>query len=292
MTGRAGPFWRIRVDVPAGAADAMATALEPFGDSVSVFERGASSVSIEVIGRTPPDETAVSLAAALAAASAGVPAPEISIDRLQSRDWLAENRKSFPPFSIGRYFIHGSDFHGRLEKGAVGLELEAGAAFGTGRHASTEGCLRALDRLAADRPVARALDLGCGSAILAIAIAKTWAARVLAADIDSAAVGVARANITANGVANRVRAVKSRGFDAPALRGAPSFDLIVANIQIEPLVAMAEAIARHGRPGGVVVLSGVLEREGPQIAGAYARTGLRLNGVIHVAEWLTLLYDS
>lgn len=291
MTGPTSSLWRLLVKVPADATDVMMSALEPFGDSVATFEGGAGVTVVEVIGREWPDETAVSLAVALAAASAGLAAPEVSIDRLAPRDWLAANRRSFPPFAIGRYFIHGSDFKGRVARGAIGLALDAGAAFGTGRHASTEGCLRAFDRLAPDRHVARALDLGCGSAILAIAIAKTWGAKVVAADVDSAAVGVARANIRSNGVGRHVRAVVSRGFDSPALGRAPLFDLIVANIQLGPLVALAGAIARHVRPGGAVVLSGLLEGEGADLVGAFLAAGLRLREAIHVGEWLTLLYE-
>ncbi len=291
VTGGGAPFWRVVVDVPAGAGDRMMAALESFGDSVSAFEHGMAAVRVELIGRDRPDQAAVSLAVALAAASAGIPVPEIMIERLAPRDWLAENRKSFPPLSIGRYLIHGSDFVGDAPRGAVGLRLDAGAAFGTGRHASTAGCLLAFDRLAPHRRIVRALDLGCGSAILAIAIAKTWGSRVLAADIDPVAIGVARDNIRANGVAKRVRAFTSRGFDSAGLRRAPPFDLIVANIQLEPLVAMAADIARHARPGAAVVLSGILDTDGARLAGAYARAGLRLGEVIHVEEWVTLVFD-
>lgn len=291
MTGGAAPFWRVVVDVPAGAEERMMTALESFGDSVSAFEDGTAAFRVELIGRDRPDRTAVSLAVALAAASAGIPAPEILIEPLAPRDWLAENRRSFPPLSIGRYFIHGSDFAERAPRGAVGLRLDAGAAFGTGRHASTAGCLLAFDRLAPHRRVGRALDLGCGSAILAIAIAKTWGSQVLAADIDPVAIDVARDNIRANGVAKRVRAFTSRGFDSADLRRAPPFELIVANIQLEPLVAMAADIAGHARPGAAVVLSGIIETDGARLAGVYARAGLRLGEVIHVEEWVTLVFD-
>ena len=291
MTGDAAPFWRVAVDVPASMQESMMAALEPFGDSVSAFAQGTAGIRVELIGRDRPDRTILSLAVALAAASAGIPAPEILIEELAPRDWLAENRRSFPPLSIGRYFIHGSDFGERAPRGAVGLRLDAGAAFGTGRHASTAGCLLAFDCLAPHRRIARALDLGCGSAILAIAIAKTWGARVLAADIDPVAIGVARDNIRANGVVKRVRAFTSRGFDSAALRRAQPFDLIVANIQLEPLVAMAADIARHARAGAAVVLSGVLETDGARLASAYAQAGLRLGEVIHVEEWVTLVFD-
>jgi ribosomal protein L11 methyltransferase len=269
----------------------MMAALEPLGDSVSAFAQGTAGIRVELIGRDRPDRTVLSLAVALAAASAGIPAPEILIEELAPRDWLAENRRSFPPLSIGRYFIHGSDFGERAPRGAVGLRLDAGAAFGTGRHASTAGCLLAFDRLAPHRRVGRALDLGCGSAILAIAIAKTWGSRVLAADIDPVAIDVARGNIRANGVAKQVRAFTSQGFNAADLRRAQPFDLIVANIQLEPLVAMAADIARRARAGAAVVLSGVLETDGALLASAYAQAGLRLGEVIHFEEWATLIFD-
>jgi ribosomal protein L11 methyltransferase len=266
-------------------------ALDTFGESVSAFAHGGSAYRIEILGSERPDEANITIAVALAAASAGILAPRVSVTPLAPRDWIAENQRSFPPFSIGRYFIRGSDFDGCAPEGAIELRLDAGAAFGTGRHASTAGCLLAIERLATHRRVRSALDLGCGSAILAIAIAKTWGARVLAADIDELALSVARDNIRTNGVAKRVGTLTSRGFDAAEIRRAPPFDLIVANIQLDPLVAMAADFARHAQSGGAVVLSGILETEGPSLIRAFACPGLVLGEVIHVETWLTLIFD-
>src|SRR5690606_26571386 len=127
-------------------------------------------------------------------------------------DWLAENRRAFPPLRAGRYFIYGSHYQGDAPAGARRVMLDAGIAFGSGEHATTRGCLLALDRHARRRRVRRALDLGCGSGILAIAIARSWPARVVATDIDRNAVRVATENVSRNAVGGRVRVRWSDGL--------------------------------------------------------------------------------
>jgi ribosomal protein L11 methyltransferase len=147
----------------------------------------------------------------------------------------------------------------------------------------------ALERLAGRRRFRRILDLGCGSGILAIAAARLWPARVIAADNDPVAVAVARANARTNGVGHRVRALASEGYRNPRLRAAAPFDLIVANILADPLCALARASARHLAPGGTLVLSGLLDRQALRVLDAHRRHQLALQARIDVTIWTTLV---
>jgi len=147
-------------------------------------------------------------------------------------------------------------------------------AFGTGHHGTTLGCLRALDRLIGEGLRARNVaDIGCGTAVLAMAAARSFDARVLASDIDEVAVEVARANVAANGLAGRIDCVEAAGFDHPALAAAAPFDLVFANILKGPLIDLAPAMAAATAPGGVLILSGILCEQADEIVSVYAEHG-------------------
>jgi ribosomal protein L11 methyltransferase len=164
-----------------------------------------------------------------------------------------------------------------------------GLAFGSGEHATTRGCLLALDDLARRRRLRRVLDLGCGSGVLAIAAAKTWPARVLAADNDPVAVAVAAENAALNGVADRVRVVESDGYRHPAIGAGGPYDLILANILADPLRGFARDLARRLAPGGAAVLSGIVDHQVRPVVLAHRPYGLRLRRTIAIGPWATLV---
>jgi ribosomal protein L11 methyltransferase len=281
---------RIALAVPAPAAGAFEAALAEVATSLSTFEQTADGavVRIEALAGEQPEPGRLACALALAAAASGIPAPEVVIDRVAERDWAEASRASFPPFRLGRFLIHSRDDAAGALAGLIGLALDAGLAFGSGRHGSTAGCLLGLDALR-HRPVRRALDLGCGSGILAIAIAKLWRAQVLASDIDPRAVAVAGDNAMANGVGAAVRAVAADGVHARAIRRRAPFDLVCANILAPPLIGMAGQVARVVAPGGRLVLSGFLVTQGGPVLAAYRSHGLRLVRRIVEDGWLTLI---
>jgi ribosomal protein L11 methyltransferase len=284
-------LWRIAVvDVFPGSAALFETALEPFCDTVSRFgdDDGEGDWRVEGLAGCEPDRAALAVALTLAAACRGVPFPQVRVELLPSRDWLAENQAEFPAFEIGRFFVSGSQVAERVLVGRIGLLIDPGAAFGSGRHASTAGCLTALDDLSRRR-FRRALDMGCGSGILAIAIAKLWRAPVLAADADDEAVTVTRDNARLNGVGDRVRAIRADGYHAPAIGAAPPFDLIVCNILARPIRRMAASLARELAPDGVAVLSGFLARDAGGVLAAHRASGLRLARRITLDGWQTLV---
>ena len=147
-----------------------------------------------------------------------------------------------------------------------------------------------VDRLAGDGFVGRnVVDIGCGTAVLAMAAARIWPGPVLASDIDEVAVDVARANVAANGLADRVTCVEAAGFDHPALTEAAPFDLVFANILKGPLAALAPDIAAHLQPGGYAILSGLLNEQADEIVAVYSENGINLIERESIVDWTTLV---
>jgi ribosomal protein L11 methyltransferase len=217
-----------------------------------------------------------------------VPAPEVTIEPLPERDWLAENRERFAPFRIGRFLVREPADETPVPPGLITLRIETATAFGSGRHGSTEGCLWALQTLRGRR-IRRPLDLGCGSGILAIAAAKLWRAPVLASDVDPRAVAVARENARLNGVGHLVRVVIADGYGSPVIAARRPFDLVLCNILARPLKRMAGDLARHLAPGGIAVLAGLLAGDGNDVLAAHRAVGLELQRKIDLEGWRTLV---
>jgi ribosomal protein L11 methyltransferase len=213
-------------------------------------------------------------------------------EALPEIDWVAENQRSFTPFAVGPFWIHPSHAAGGAPAGLLPIEIDAGLAFGTGTHATTRGCLEMLATLDPAETV-NAVDVGCGSGILAIAMARLWKRPVLAGDNDPDAVVVARENAARNGIGPLCRFHHAAGLDAPALADARPYDLIVANILAGPLIELSDAFAASLRPGGRALLSGLLAEQAASVVDAYARRGLILVRHLDLATndttWRTLL---
>lgn len=283
-------YWRIGFEVPAENVGAFESALEPHCSDVTSFiaVEGATA-RVEGYFTAEPDHRAVTTALAVAASALGTVPPKPNVDLMPPKDWVAENLCTFEPIYIGRYFIHGSHFEGRVPSGNVGLSLDAGSAFGSGAHASTQGCLLALDGLARRHRFHNALEVGCGSGILALAMARTWRVPVIAADVDPEAVRVTRFNAMRNRVGALVRPALSDGYRLPVIRRRAPFDLVVCNILANIVCAMARDLARHLEAGGTAVLSGFLKRDGRRVLSAHQRLGFKLVRRVDVGGWHTLV---
>lgn len=282
---------RISADVRgADAALAVAAALDELAGAVSAFEadEAAAVWQVEAYPRAPVLDTALEIQLALLAAEAGGQLVRIAEERLPERDWLADNRRAFPPLRIGRFFLHGSHWTGPVPAGAVAVGIDAAEAFGTGEHPSTSGCLLALDALARRRRFRRPLDIGTGSGILAIAAAKRLHCRVLASDVDCAAVRVAARHVRRNGLAGKVRLVCAPGYRSRSLRRS-DHDLVFANILARPLAHMARDLKRALAPGGVAVLAGLLRRQEPLVLAAHRMQRLALARRVVIDGWSTLI---
>ena len=269
-------------------AEALGEALEdlepePTGVGLFELEDGSGLWEVGAYFTESPDDIALSL---LAAAHGAKP---FTVSELPDTDWVAHVRRELHPVEAGRFFVHGSHDADSLPEGRVGLLIEAAMAFGTGHHGTTKGCLEAVDKLLTDgiRP-RNVADIGCGTAVLAIAAAKVLEGDVIASDIDPVAVEVALANARANGVEGRVACVEAAGFEHPELTRMAPYDLVFANILKGPLVDLAPAMAAHVAPGGHVILSGILNDQADEVVAAYARAGMALRDRRVIGDWTTL----
>jgi len=226
----------------------------------------------------------------VARAVLGESAPRFAVEKLPEVDWVARSLEGLPPVRAGRFLVHGSHERQSRRANDIAIEIEAGQAFGTGHHGTTAGCLAAIDRLVRTRPIANALDIGTGTGVLAIAIAKAAKAPVLASDIDPLAVRVAHDNIRLNGVSGRVRAVVAPRPDKNLFQVSGPYDLIVANILAEPLVGLAPQVRRHLAANGSLILSGLLPDQAARVVAAYRGLGLPLEQKFVRDGWLTLIF--
>lgn len=222
--------------------------------------------------------------------------PKLDVDwqweELPDIDWVSENQRSFQPFAVGPFWVHPSHVADGIPTGLLPLRIDAGLAFGTGTHATTRGCLELLATINPPE-TANAVDVGCGSGILAIAMAKLWRREVWGGDNDAEAVAVAEENADLNGVGDLCRFAVASGLQAPELAARAPYDLIVANILAGPLVDLSESFAAAVRPGGRVLLSGLLVEQAALVLSAYARDGFsferRLDLETGGAWWRTLM---
>jgi len=281
--------WRILARVRgAEAAGTVFALLDEMTGAASAFETAVEEWRLEAYPRSPLLSPERHVQLALAAAGAGGAVLEIVEEKLPDRDWLTENKLSFPPLRVGRFFVYGSHYRGAVPAGAIGIAVDAATAFGTGEHPSTRVCLLALAGLAARRRFRKPLDIGTGTGILSIAAAKLLRRNVLAGDIDPGAVRVARHNVARNGVAKLVQVRRAPGYRDPMLRKS-RFDLVLSNILARPLARMARDLARALAPEGRAVLSGLLRSQEPVVLAAHRSCGIVLDRRLVVEGWSTLV---
>lgn len=269
-------------------AEALGEALEdldpaPTGVGVFEMEDGSGLWEVGAYFIEPPDEIALALLSAAYGAKA------FAVSELPDIDWVAHVRRELHPVEAGRFFLYGSHDAEKVPDGAIPLLIEAAMAFGTGHHGTTKGCLEAVDRLfTAGFSPQLVADIGCGTAVLAIAAAKVLERVVIASDIDPQAVDVAVANATANGVAQWVRCLEATGFAHPEITENGPYDLVFANILMGPLIDLAPAMAANMAPGGYAILSGILNPQADDVIAAYAGESFGLTARDEIGEWTTL----
>lgn len=285
-------LWRIALTVPAKASEVVADALSPFVSAVTALEDSPGGTwTVEGIAEDEPQRPAITAALALAAATVGTPPPDTVIEPLPDVDWLALNRQSFPPIREGRVWIRGSHVEEAAPASSIELLVDAARAFGSGSHPTTALCLRAIQDLVKRRTPRDVLDLGCGSGILAMALAKLApSARTLAVDLDPVSVATARENAQMNRVARRIDTQVSNGWRSPSVRAKAPFDLVVANILAGPLAEMAPSLKRGLQPGGIAILSGLLNQQERWVIAVHRAQGLRLIRRYRRDGWSALVF--
>ena len=272
-----------------GVGDVVADRFAAEHVAVSMSDAGSGRWQVAIHFHARRDGDAVR--AAVKAAAGPAAAAALRFGRVEAADWVRQSLAGLAPVAAGRFVVHGAHDRARVPRNRIGIEIEAALAFGTGHHGTTRGCLLALDAicktLSARRRAPRILDIGTGSGVLAIAAARAWHRRVLATDIDAAAVRVARENARLNRSGPLVEIVTANGVSAPAIRAGAPFDLVFANILLGPLQRLASPLVNIVAPGGHVVLSGLMNAQANAALAAYH--ALVLERRIEIDGWTTLV---
>lgn len=209
------------------------------------------------------------------------------VEKLADADWLAMALSGLPPVRAGRFFVYGAHDGGRAPTNTVNLRIEAGAAFGTGHHGTTVGCLTAYDDLIKARRFDKVLDVGAGTGVLAIAAARTGSKLAVGTDIDGPSVRISNENAKLN--KSTARFVHASGLGHRLVSQAAPYDLVFANILAPPLVALSQDIKKALKPGGFAILSGLLRTQERRVLAAYLSKGFRLHRRLHRDAWATLV---
>ncbi len=217
----------------------------------------------------------------------GYPELRTVVEKLADADWLAMALSGLPPVRAGRFFVYGAHDKGLAPASTVNLRIEAGAAFGTGHHGTTVGCLQAFHDLLKAQRFERVLDVGCGTGVLAIAAARTGSRIAVGTDIDAPSVRIANENAALNQC--DARFVHASGLNDQKVRAEGPYDLVFANILAPPLVALSQDIKLALKPGGIAILSGLLRTQERRVLAAYMSKGFRLVRRLHRDAWATLV---
>jgi ribosomal protein L11 methyltransferase len=282
-------YWELTVGIPEEASEGLTN---------FVWELGALGVvEEEPAGEKPRLRAFFAETADTAILSTRVDAYLAALDALgfggglpsrvapiADEDWAEAWRAHFAPFALGDRFLIAPPWETPRADGREMLTIEPGRAFGTGQHGSTAGCLLLLEALAGAAPPARALDVGTGSGILAIAAARLGVGDVYAIDSDPDAIASATANVERNGLGHRVRCAIA---DAATLILPPS-PLVLANLLAAAHRALAARYAALVAPGGLLVLGGLLDGEADEIAATVAPHGFAPHATQSVEGWTSL----
>jgi ribosomal protein L11 methyltransferase len=272
---------------PRAVAEAAALAIdaEPATEALtySILEEDEDHDVWRIDAFPTTDEELTALTALLKA----YPQLRVVTEKLADADWLAMALSGLPPVRAGRFFVYGAHDKGRAPPSAVNLRIEAGAAFGTGHHGTTVGCLAAFDQLLKRRRFPRVLDVGCGTGVLAIAAARTGSRIAVGTDIDAPSMRIANENARLNHA--KARFFHASGLNDARIRKPAPYDLVFANILAPPLVALAQDIKGALRPGGIAILSGLLRTQERRIIAAYVSRGFRLERRLHRDAWAALV---
>jgi ribosomal protein L11 methyltransferase len=211
----------------------------------------------------------------------------VIVEKLADADWLAMSLSGLPPVEAGRFFVYGAHDQGRVPPNRVALKIDAGAAFGTGHHGTTVGCLLAFDGLLKKERFERVLDVGCGTGVLAIAAARTGSRVAIGTDIDGPSVRIANENAGLNRA--QARFVHASGLNDRRVRAEGPYDLVFANILAPPLVALSQDIREALTLGGVAILSGLLRTQERRVTAAYLSRGFVLERRVRRDAWSALV---
>jgi ribosomal protein L11 methyltransferase len=273
-------------------ADLIVESFEPAEAASTVFETddawpgGGKAWLVEAYFGFEPDEEGLRELVAVAAGDEA--AARVEFGLTEKRDWVANALAGLGPVRAGRFLVHGGHDRARVKPNDIGIEIEAGLAFGTGHHGTTRGCLMHFDRLLKRRRPRRVLDVGCGAGVLAIAAAKVLRRKIWLGDLDPIAVEVANANARLNGVSAHCQAIVSRGVENLRMREGAPYDVVFANILAKPLRLLAPSLAAVTARDGEAIVSGLLYADVPGVLGTWRAQGFFLRERIDLEGWASL----
>ena len=268
-------------------ADSVMETFDPTETAAAAFENEQTlKWEVEVYFSSPPDDE--NLRELIRVTVSPSAAASLTIETLAEKDWVKASLDGLSIVHAGRFQVHGSHDRIRIPVNAIGIEIEAALAFGTGHHGTTRGCLLALDAILKRRRPKRVLDVGTGSGVLAIAAARALHRPVAAGDIDPVAVHAARSNAVLNRAGAYVHPVTARGVRHQTLFSERGYDLVFANILARPLMRLAPSITSVAAPDGDIVLSGLLAHDVPGVLSAYAAQGWYLDHRGDLEGWAAL----
>lgn len=288
-------YFQVAFDLPQGAAEQVEHAFDDIALAASAFEIDEPNQvwHCELLFSEPPDMKEITSRVLVLATIAGVKLPNIATATIAQQDWLALVARNFPPLSIERFFVHGSHVTEAPPIASIPIQVEAGAAFGSGEHGTTRCCLQGLAWIRKRHArMPRILDMGTGSGILAIAAAKLWNTNILAVDIDPIAVQVTADNVRINRTEGSIACAVSDGYKSAVVQRFGACDLVIANILARPLVSFAPYLARTLKPGGYCVLSGLLVEQEQMVFAAHRLQGLKRVRRFTHEGWCTLVLQK
>lgn len=292
----------IALKVDGEAAEAVAELLQRYGHQGVAIEQDNIESETWDDGDQPPvttltvrayipadnraEDAKLRLETALGHMSLMYPMPRPVYTIVHEEDWAEAWKAHYHPVRIGRkLFIRPLWVEVETQPGDMVIALDPGMAFGTGTHPTTQLCMEALEDHV--QPSIKALDLGCGSGVLAITAAKLGASNILALDIDPLAVKVTEENASQNGVANQITA--QEGSLENLVGSSRRFDLIVVNILAKIIIAMCDNhLGEIVRPGGIALFSGIIETQADDVEAALRKTGLEPSARRQQGDWVLI----
>ena len=282
------PSWtEVTIDVSRAHADAVANFLMDCGaPGLQWTDEGETAQLTAYFANDPPLDALRQYCSDLGGSAGDAASARITARLVADEDWAQNWKLHSQPQLIGERFYVCPSWAAAAPEGRIAVIIDPGMAFGTGQHASTRGCLEGLDRAAARHLPSRALDVGTGSGVLAIALAKLGVSDIWAVDNDPTACTVATANAAVNNVADQVHVVSDLG----GVSG--RFDLVVANLYADLLEDLAQHLTALLTSDGVLIVSGFLEADEHRVRGAYVARGLGVACRHAEAPWVTLRFRA
>ncbi|GGF75627.1 ribosomal protein L11 methyltransferase [Azorhizobium oxalatiphilum] len=271
-------------------ADFLAEHFDPAEVAVANFEQPDGNWAIELYAGEAFDPDLLRELVTIAAGPEM--AAQVSFHEIDKTDWVAASLEGLAPVRVGPFIVHGSHDRDRVPVNAIGIEIEAALAFGTGHHGTTQGCLAAIADMAKLGTPRRILDVGTGTGVLAIAAARQFRRTVVASDLDAVAVKTARENARFNHAGTLTELHLAAGVDSMSLRAGGPYDLILANILLPPLKRLAKPVRPLLAPGGWLVLSGLLPSHANAALAAYRAQGLKLVRRRDIDGWTSLILSA